>query len=302
MTLLPKQPSKSIANTAVFPTQVPPSVNYHLTKYCNMKCSFCYATFNDLKTIKHDFARSVKIVTALAEAGFEKITFAGGEPTLVKELPELAKLSKELGLVTTIVTNGTNLNKQSCFEKLIPHLDWVAVSIDSICDHKNLQAGRAINGKDPLSKNDYETLLLKLKANGVKTKINTVVSIFNVEENLSQFINTCKPDRWKVLQALPIEGQNSQNSGKFEISKEEFEAYISRNKNIQDATTVVTENIEMIKGSYIMVSPEGRFFDNTAEGYKYSDDILQSGVNKCLEQVNFDQEKFLQRGGQYNFK
>ncbi|WP_282071372.1 hypothetical protein [Polaribacter atrinae] len=43
----------------------------------------------------------------IAAAGFEKITFAGGEPMLCPWLPKLIKTAKELGLTTMIVTNGS---------------------------------------------------------------------------------------------------------------------------------------------------------------------------------------------------
>jgi radical S-adenosyl methionine domain-containing protein 2 len=278
-----------------------PSVNYHLTKYCNMKCNFCYATFHDLGTVKHDYEKSLAIVTAIAEAGFQKITFAGGEPTLVKELPELAKHAKECGLVTTIVTNGSGLADQSYYDRLISHLDWVAISIDSTNDELNIKSGRALAGNRPLSVNFYTDLHKKLRASGVKTKINTVVSATNHEEDMSGFINSCEPDRWKILQALPVEGQNSEHTGTFEVTDAQFKAFLQRNSNVSSNTALVAEEIELIKGSYIMISPEGKFYDNTTQGYTYSEEILKVGIHEALKQVNFDLDKFNLRGGNYKF-
>ena len=279
----------------------PPSVNFHLTKYCNMRCSFCFATFYDLGTVKHDYERSSQIIREFAKEGFEKLTFAGGEPTLVNELPDLAALAKQLGLVTTIVTNGSRLADQDYFNRLIPHLDWVAISIDSIDDAKNLDSGRAVNGKKAQNAEFYKKLLRKLNAAGVKTKINTVVSAFNYEEDLTNFINSCKPRRWKILQALPVEGQNSSHKGEFEVTIEQFEAFLKRHSGISPETTLAPEGIELIKGSYIMVSPDGKFYDNTTDGYKYSEEILKVGIKQALKQINFDQEKFLRRGGLYSW-
>lgn len=279
----------------------PPSVNFHLTKYCNMKCKICYATFHDLGHVKHDFEKSCEIIHALAEAGFEKLTFAGGEPTLVKELPELAKWAKELGLVTTIVTNGSKLSDQSFFDQLTPHLDWVAISIDSVEEAKNIQSGRAVLGKEALTASYYCELHQKLRDQGIKTKINTVVSAYNHEESFTQFINGCQPNRWKVLQALPIDGQNSQYQAEFKVSDAHFKAFQERHANINSATKVVFEEISLIKGSYIMVSPEGKFYDNTSNGYRYSERLLDVGVEEALAQIDFDMAKFLNRGGKYQW-
>ncbi|MCB9232627.1 MAG: radical SAM protein [Bacteroidia bacterium] len=281
--------------------KVPPTVNFHLTKYCNMRCSFCYATFSDLGIVKHNFEKSQQIIRALAEAGFEKITFAGGEPTLVRELPELAKLAKSLGMITTIVTNGAKLGDPDYYDQITPHFDWVAISIDSINPETNLKSGRAVNGKNVLSREFYQEILQKLRRNGIKTKINTVVSAYNFGEDLTEFINACQPKRWKILQATPIEGQNSQNSGKFEVEKAQFNSFLRRNSSIDPETTVVAEEIDLIKGSYVMVSPEGKFYDNSLNGYIYSQSLLEIGVKNALGQVNFDYDKFLQRGGKYDF-
>ena len=62
-----------------------PSVNYHLWKPCNMRCRFCFATFQDIPAEvlpKGHLGRdgSLSVVESLAGAGFRKINFAGGEP------------------------------------------------------------------------------------------------------------------------------------------------------------------------------------------------------------------------------
>lgn len=66
-----------------------PSVNFHLWEPCNMRCKFCFATFQDVKqTILPKGHLSeydvLKVVESIAATGFEKITFARGEPLLCK--------------------------------------------------------------------------------------------------------------------------------------------------------------------------------------------------------------------------
>ena len=73
-----------------------PSVNYHLWKPCNMRCEFCFATFQDIDTYilpKGHLGREgcLSVVESLVDAGFKKINFAGGEPTLCPWLPELIR-------------------------------------------------------------------------------------------------------------------------------------------------------------------------------------------------------------------
>lgn len=49
--------------------------------------------------------------------------------------------------------------------------------------------------------------------------------------------------------------------------------------------------------SYIMVDPQGRFFQNSpcSAGYEYSQPILGVGAEKAFSQVNFDVDKFSSR-------
>jgi radical S-adenosyl methionine domain-containing protein 2 len=52
-----------------------------------MRCKFCFATFQD---VKHSILpkghlskeQAIEVVQHLTDIGFEKITFAGGEPTI----------------------------------------------------------------------------------------------------------------------------------------------------------------------------------------------------------------------------
>src|SRR3989442_13490080 len=81
------------------------SVNFHLWKPCNLRCRFCFATFRDIEGhLSADDA--IRLVRALREAGCEKLTFAGAEPTLCPHLGALLAEARRVGLVTCIVTNG----------------------------------------------------------------------------------------------------------------------------------------------------------------------------------------------------
>ena len=184
----------------------PPSVNFHLTKACNMRCKFCFATFKD---VKHSILpkghlskeEALEVVLQLADIGFEKITFAGGEPTLCPWLPDLIATAKDAGLTTMIVTNGSKLSDKFLTVNK-SKLDWIALSIDSLNTDTNLATGRAISGKIPLQLDYYKSLVDRIKQHGYGLKINSVVSSKNYNENLSEFIRHAKPKRWKLLQVL----------------------------------------------------------------------------------------------------
>lgn len=280
-----------------------PSVNYHLWKFCNMSCDFCFATFQDVKQDalpKGHLSQedSLLLVDMLARWGFEKINFAGGEPTLCPWLSDLIARAKERGMVTSIVTNGSRITAE-WLDRLNGSLDWIALSIDTVDPEKLKQSGRAVQNK-PISRNEYLQIIGWIKRNGIRLKINTVVTSAIWEEDFADFISTANPERWKILQALAVDGQNDGRIDKYAVSAAQFERYVERNRAVEsEGIVVVPENNEMMTGSYIMVDPAGRFFDNTQGAHTYSSPILDIGIAAALREVSVNAERFRQRGGRY---
>src|SRR5690606_26049000 len=101
------------------------AVNFHVNKACNAHCRFCFATFRDVRG-QCPTTIALGVIDALADAGCEKLNFAGGEPTLRKDFPQLLHHSKSRGLVTSIVTNGFRLD--ALLDDHADVLDWVGLS------------------------------------------------------------------------------------------------------------------------------------------------------------------------------
>ena len=282
-----------------------PSVNYHLWKPCNMKCGFCFATFQDIPTQilpKNHLGREdcLSVVESLAQAGFRKINFAGGEPMLCRWLPELITRASELGLTTSMVTNGSRITEE-WVDSVKGRLDWVALSIDSVNSDTLLRTGRA-TPSGPMSERDYLRAIEILKRNDIRIKVNTVVTRFNLNEDLTDFIIQARPERWKLLQVLPVKGQNDFAVGEYMVSSDEFDGYVQSSCQVEKhGITVVPESNDLMTGSYIMVDPAGRLFDNVTGTHTYSRSIIEVGVDEALKEVSIDADKFLARNGLYDW-
>ena len=152
-----------------------PSVNYHFYQPCNMRCKFCFATFYDvvsevLPPGHLPKADSLALIDRISEAGFQKITFVGGEPMLCSWLDELIERASGNGLTTMVVTNGSLLESYLAKRKFLP--DWFALSIDSLTEKTNVTTGRAKGGKKPLIKEEYLNLCDIIKANNINSCLN----------------------------------------------------------------------------------------------------------------------------------
>lgn len=284
-----------------------PSVNFHLWEPCNMRCSFCFATFQDVKRDmnlprghlpKND---CISVVEKLAEADFDKINFAGGEPTLCPWLSDLIRRAKVHGMVTSVVTNGSRITDQ-WLGGLNGTLDWIALSIDTIDAGKLQRLGRAIGGKDAINPEEYLRIASDVKRRGIRLKVNTVVTSVTWQEDFTDFIRLLKPERWKIFQALPVKGQNDRHIADFALTEKQFDAYVQRNRFVREENIrVVPESNELMTESYAMVDPAGRFFDNAKGAYSYSDPILEVGIDAALKSVSIDPDRFLRRGGKYDW-
>jgi radical S-adenosyl methionine domain-containing protein 2 len=256
----------------------------------------------DISEIRIDLEKSKAIIEQLAQYGFKKITFAGGEPTMVKGLEILMKYAQEKGMITCLVTNGSRLLDKKFCNILFPYINWLTLSIDSITNQTNIEAGRSLKGNRPLSQKDYLQIIETAKEFSIRVKINTVVNQWNKLEDLNSFMLSAQPERWKILQAIAVKGQNSEHIGEFEVLQSEFESYISRHNKLSNFIDLIPEAEELIRGSYIMISPEGKFFDSTKGTHQYSRPILEVGVKEALAQISVSYTKFIKRGGLYKFE
>lgn len=283
---------------------LPQSVNFHLTKACNFSCKYCHSQFRDLKhrVTKKDAQQIVKLIAEAPGSQPRKITFVGGEPTLVPWLSEIISDAKEYGLVTMVVTNGFRLLDDAYRATFCHNLDWVGFSIDSIFKDTNLKIGRTVH-QNVLNENDWIRLAQALKVCGIKLKINTVVSQYNQNEDLSPIIAQMLPVRWKIMQVMKVEGQNDNHFQDLGINFQAFNAFVERNREgLGDLPVqIAVEPENLMRGSYAMIDPMGRFFDSTAGYQTYSNPILEAGLESAWHQVSFSEDKFTSRGGDYDF-
>jgi radical S-adenosyl methionine domain-containing protein 2 len=141
--------------------------------------------------------RVLEIPQILQDAGCEKITLTGGEPFLYTGLFEILSASKEAGLTTCVVTNGSLLTR----EKLLSlgfRLDWIGLSLDSGYESVEKELGRG--------KGSHISQIRKVASwahdLGIRLKMNTVVTSLTSSEDMTDIIRQLRPARWKAFQVI----------------------------------------------------------------------------------------------------
>lgn len=287
-------------------------INWHITEACNFRCQYCYSTWSHPKQA-HELCRSrvrtSKLLTSLREyfdsdntlnpltsvLGWRsvRLNIAGGEATLYKSrLPEVVQEAKEIGFKISLITNGY-LFAHEVMQMVIPHLSMVGISIDSADPATNLAIGRVQRNGGLLDLAQLAECLVNVKAAHptLKIKVNTVVNSANAHEDLTPWISKISPERWKVLRALPVV------SDALSASDEQFMQFVQRHMSLS-AVMSIEDNDDMT-GSYLMLDPYGRFFQNlggkTEEPYCFSDPVDVIGADKAFSQISFSATKFAKR-------
>ncbi|MFU8805415.1 MAG: viperin family antiviral radical SAM protein [Bradymonadaceae bacterium] len=286
-------------------TTFPPAANFHLNTHCNFNCKFCFAQFEDTA----DFlggcmlkkAEQLAIIRELPSRSVQKLTFVGGEPTLIPWLAELIAEAKKCSLTTMVVTNGSRLSPQ-LLESYAGHLDWIAFSVDSADCAINRASGRAQRDQT-LAASEILERAMRARNLGMRIKLNTVVHRINAADDMSDFVAELQPERWKIFQVLPVEGQNDGSVEELLITEDVFAEYVERHRHVEaQSIRIVPENNNAMRGSYVMIDPAGRFFDNTQGGHTYSRPILEVGIDAAFADITFSQQRFEDRGGIYDWE
>ncbi len=275
------------------------SVNYHLTKKCNMFCKGCFARY-EKATDNTNYISTLKEVVKYSDSNNikkRKINFVGGEPTLIKKLPELVQFMSENGFITSIVTNGTFITEKY-LNGFTVKPDWIGVSIDSFLTETNGLLGRFTKNN---MNYDYFKICKTIKNNGIKLKINTMINKYNFNEIMAESILKISPNRWKVLQFLKVNGENEQFSDELAVSEKEFNLFKYNHSIVSTEVNSVFETTNDLTGSYLMISPDGCFFDNTNGLLSFSNPLRETGFENALKEINFSKQKLINRLGLYNW-
>lgn len=283
-------------------------INWHITEACNYRCKFCYSQWNNTCELHRQQGEVERLIEQLAgyfihsdnplrqKMGYSsvRLNFAGGEPLLLKERAVNAiHAAHRAGFKLSVITNGHFLNEQF-IEQAGSMLDMVGISFDSQDSAGQANIGRVDRHGQGISARDLiaRVEMLRKQRPDIAVKINTVVNGVNWQEDFNQLISQINPCRWKVLQVLPVLDRVD-----LSVNAGQFQAFVERHNAL--TVPVVVEDNQCMAGSYLMIDPAGRFYQNAFQriGYDYSHPILQVGVEQALSQITFAPEHFAARYG-----
>jgi MoaA/NifB/PqqE/SkfB family radical SAM enzyme len=154
-----------------------PKLDLNVTNRCNFRCTHCAFDSGLIVMPELSLSELEKILRETKELGGNKIDITGGEPTLRKDIFDIVKLAKSMNYKIELVTNGSNLDKESLIKLRELGLDSTAISLDG----SNYETYARIRRTTP---EIYQKVLrtIDLSLGFFPTKINTVVFESNLED------------------------------------------------------------------------------------------------------------------------
>lgn len=158
-------------------------------------------------------------------------------------------------------------------------------------------------GKTKKHFKNAEKIINEAIKNGVKVKINTVLTRLNMDdiEEIAYWIKIKNIYRWKIFQYLPSIGIAKINKSKLEISKDDFYEKIKIVKNILKDWNgqLIYEDNDYMSGGYASIDPKGHFYVSVKNGndIKTIDigDVLDYDIEKFLSNKYINRNLFLKR-------
>ncbi len=266
--------------------------NLHLTNRCNYNCKYCFGKFDSEEL---PLSSSMAVIDNIADyfrrSGIENgdINLAGGEPLLYRALDDIIDHAREHEISVSIVTNGSLLTRERV-RAFKGKINCIGISIDSQYRETNLLIGRCCKQQCP-ALDFWRGLAEEIHACKIKLKINTVVSRYNIDEDLLPLYDLLSPERIKLLKMHSVKGVNDKAVDKA-VTEEEFRSFCKNNTLPGKRTETVCEGEEQMENSYLMIDPKGDFILNDKGRYISYGNCIEEPITEILGRVPIIEDRF----------
>jgi len=154
-----------------FWTHKPILLTHSLTSKCNCRCKICHIWRKENNTREMKTQEIFKMLDEARRLNFVAYLAFGGEPLIRPDAMDVLEHAHDLGLYTSIITNGTYLSDKA--QEIAKVVDFTWVSLDYYSDYHD-----EMRGLEGIFNSAMEGIV-KLRNEGGKIAINCVLSKLN---------------------------------------------------------------------------------------------------------------------------
>ncbi|MFD8497771.1 radical SAM protein [Amycolatopsis sp. NPDC059657] len=233
-----------------FQATAPISVCWSPLVRCNLACPYCLDD-KSVRELPQD--ERLHIARVLAESEVLGVDISGGEPLLLRDLPDLLDVLVANGCAVSVTTNGTHLARRA--QTLAGRVDAIRVSLDG--PDSNLHDRWRGRGS-------FDRAVAGIRASvayGVPTQIQTVIMRSTTRTSLQETIRLAAALGARgvtFLQMLPI------GEGKSLAEAEQLEDYEARDlvRHLDTAGMTVRLRTREAAGGFTVVRADGQVWRN----------------------------------------
>jgi MoaA/NifB/PqqE/SkfB family radical SAM enzyme len=214
-----------------------------------------------------DTRAATALIEKVAASGAKQMVFGGGDALQRKDLPQLAKVAKESGLVVEIQTNAQLLNDQR-YENLQPLVNLWGLSLDSF--------ERALHDSVRGRVGNYDRVqaaALRFQNTDARWNLRTLISkpTHATVSPIGDWLRAIGfRGIWYLLQYTPL-GDEIANRHEFEITDGFFEKVAGEiTRSFQHSPFRVSATPETKRrGIYFLIAPDGSVYNHPSPGVAY---------------------------------
>ena len=257
----------------------PLDVEIRVSWRCNASCKMCglqrYVADKDDREFVMSKDIIYRLVKELADMGCKSLTFSGGEPTLLGDLPQIIKTaSEEYRMCASINTNGYLLNEEKIQEYIDAGIDSFAISILSPDEQINNEIMGLKNGLSTTVKAiDFINQYSKSVQKDTKVYINNVILRDNIE-SLRGYIEFCNKHKITHLNLSPASIETEWDE--WTCSNEELRPTVEQVRKLK---SVIQNELQMEECNIFVEDPFG---DSDEEILKNLHVIFSHTPDECF--------------------
>jgi len=151
-------------------------VSFEITERCNLQCRHCY--LGDKSSARLSLAEKKAVINAVESSGAMWLQITGGEPLLDKDFSEVYEYAHSRGILITVSTNGTLLDRKDGQETLSCLKPYrVSVSVYGAAS-SSYESMTRVKGSYPR----FVQGLQWLSEAGIRTRLNIITTKYNENE------------------------------------------------------------------------------------------------------------------------
>jgi len=152
---------------------------WNFTNLCNLNCKHCYQD-SEHRALPDELTLDEKLdlVDQMAEQYVPMIAFAGGEPTISKDLFPVLRRCRQYGIHTTVATHGGTITPRMAQRLADAGVKYVEISLDSVHPEKH----DAFRGQPGMWQRTVQGMRNVVKQDGMRLGVAMCVHQGNFDE------------------------------------------------------------------------------------------------------------------------